>query len=61
MIEEKIIRYTMKELVTMPRYEFDMLLMCLESGTFRLLGIQWSKIIKWYWDKINGDIVIIYQ
>ena len=34
---------------------------CITYRTFRFLGVNWKKRIEYYFDKSNGDFVILYE
>lgn len=52
--------YTYAELLSMSKREFDFLRLCLNSMTFRLLGIDYKKYVKVYTDFKTNDLVIEY-
>lgn len=53
----------MKEVRFTPREQIEnpMFVQLLEGRYFRLLGIMWTKYVKWWIDQTNMDIVFQYE
>lgn len=50
-------RITEMEIIT----GYRMILDCLQVRAFRLLGIGWTKWVRWWMDARTGDVVFEYE
>lgn len=49
------------DLIKMPKDILVTYMALIRSGSFRLLGLNWKKYIRWYKDIKTNDIVIEYK
>ncbi len=54
-------RISMTDFISMNDQKYAMVMMCIESKNYRLLGCNWKKWVETFVDPKTGDFVIEYE